>query len=38
VSVWLWLKSLRRDERRRGGGGWKGCEEAEGDGEGGRDA
>jgi hypothetical protein len=30
--------SLSRLERFRGGGGWKGCEAAEGDGEGGREA
>lgn len=29
--------SLRREDRRRGGGGWKGCEEADGEGEGGRE-
>jgi hypothetical protein len=30
-------KSLRSELRRRGGGGWKGCEEGEGEGEGGRE-
>jgi len=30
-------KSLRSELRRRGGGGWKGWDEADGEGEGGRE-